>query len=256
MSNKLFVLVVILLFFVAFIVVSLDRDDTPGDKISQMFPRAGASATPSVEVQVSESQKFEANEFVTVAMLELHGKDKELLFRQLASRRASVFEQMKGLDVQEGDIEQNTVEMRKEWAYEKGERSLTGYVVSQSFAIRASSRAASASVIASLSAELDVEILHTSASLKNKAEFEKEIIHAAGKKALEKAANYAESVGGKLGMVLSVGGDSYGSGIVRSARLSKGVAAYSLDGAHADLSAVADSVEISATVHLVAELLQ
>ena len=143
MSNKLFVLVIVLLVFVAFIVVSVDKDETPGEKLSQMLP-LGDKTTPTVEVSASESRKYEANEFVTVACLELHGKDKELLFKQLTSRRASIFEQMKNIDVTESDIEQNSVEMRKEWSYDKGTRSLTGYVVSQFFAIKSSNRATAA----------------------------------------------------------------------------------------------------------------
>lgn len=256
MSNKLFALVVILLVFVAFIVVSVDRDETPGEKISQMLPHMGSNGSvPSVSVTVSESKKFEANEFVTVAVLEMHGKDKELLFKQLTSRRTSIFEQMKSLDITDADIEQNSVEMRKEWSYDKGARSLTGYVVSQFFSIKSSDRATAAAVIAALSAELDVEISRTSASLKNEAELKKGIIKAAGEKALEKAANYAESVGGKLGKVLSVkgDGDEYSRGVtVLGARK----AVYYDGAAASELSAVADSVEISASIHLVAELLQ
>ena len=152
MSNKLLPFVIVLLIFVAFIVVSVDRDDSSAERLSQMIPRMGnSSAVPSVEVQVSESKKYEANEFVTVAMLELHGKDKELLFKQLTSRRASIFSQLNSLDVTEGDIEQNSVEMRKEWSYDKGTRSLTGYVVCQYFAIRTSSRVTEAAPIHSTS---------------------------------------------------------------------------------------------------------
>lgn len=260
MSNKLLPFVIVLLIFVAFIVVSVDRDDSSAERLSQMIPRMGnSSAVPSVEVQVSESKKYEANEFVTVAMLELHGKDKELLFKQLTSRRASIFSQLNSLDVTEGDIEQNSVEMRKEWSYDKGTRSLTGYVVCQYFAIRTSSRVTAAAVIAVLSAELDVEINHTTASLKNEAELKREIIHTAGKKALEKATSYAESVGGKLGRVLSVS-ENGPSGVVYGRSLMGNVlgAKYaSFDATGADnLSAVADSVEIRASIHLVAELLQ
>ena len=249
MSNKLFVLVIVLLVFVAFIVVSVDKDETPGEKLSQMLP-LGDKTTPTVEVSASESRKYEANEFVTVACLELHGKDK-----QLTSRRASIFEQMKNIDVTESDIEQNSVEMRKEWSYDKGTRSLTGYVVSQFFAIKSSNRATAAAVIAALSAELDVEISHTSATLKNEAELKKGIIKAAGEKALETASSYAESVGGKLGKVISVTGNGDGLSFRNSVLGARKAAFY--DGATADnLSAVADSVEISASIHLVAELLQ
>ena len=258
MSNKLFGLVVILLVFVAFIVVSFDKDDSAAGKISQTLSHVDRSTTvPTVEVDASESKKFEANEFVTFAMLELHGKDKELLFRQITSRRSSIFGQMKELDISESDIEQNSVDMRKEWSYDKGTRSLTGYVVSQTFEIKSSSGAPAAAVIASLSAELDVEIHYTSAKLKNESAMQKEIIHAAGKKALEKAQSYAESVGGKVGKVLSVSSDG-SSGMVLGGRrmvMSKGMGLY--DGAEAaSLSSVADSVELSARIHLVAELEQ
>lgn len=255
MSNKLFVLVIILMFFVAFIVVSVDKDETPGEKLSQMLP-LGDRSTPTVEVSASESRKYEANEFVTVASLELHGKDKELLFKQLTSRRASIFEQMKSLDVTESDIEQNTVEMRKEWSYDKGTRSLTGYVVSQLFAIRSSNRSTAAAVIAALSAELDVEINQTTASLRDKDSLKKEAIRAVGKKALEKAENYAESVGGKLGKVIAVNGDQYGDGVSFRVLGARKAMDYASAEDFASMSSVADSVEISASIHLVAELLQ
>lgn len=255
MSNKLFVLVIVLLVFVAFIVVSVDKDETPREKLAQMLP-LGDRSTPTVEVSASESRKYEANEFVTVASLELHGKDKELLFKQLTSRRASIFEQMKSLDVTESDIEQNTVEMRKEWSYDKGTRSLTGYVVSQLFAIRSSNRSTAAAVIAALSAELDVEINQTTASLRDKDSLKKEAIRAVGKKALEKAENYAESVGGKLGKVIAVNGDQYGDGVSFRVLGARKAMDYASAEDFASMSSVADSVEISASIHLVAELLQ
>ena len=259
MSNKLFTVFIILFVLVAFVVLSIDRDDSPSERLSQVLPHMGGECpVPTVEVDASEFKKFEANEFVTFAVLELHGKDKEILFRQITSRRASIFKQMKEFDISEADIEQNSVDMRKEWSYDKGMRSLTGYVVSQSFAIKSSSRAIAAAVIASLSAELDVEIHYTSATLKNEAALQKEIIHAAGKKALEKAQNYAESVGGKVGKVLSVSSDGSNGGVVlgtRRAMMNKTLGMY--DGSEsAYLSSVADSVELSARVHLVAEFLQ
>ena len=78
-------------------------------------------------------------------------------------------------------------------------------------------------------------------------------------KALEKATSYAESVGGKLGRVLSVS-ENGPSGVVYGRSLMGNVlgAKYaSFDAAGADnLTAVADSVEIRASIHLVAELLQ
>jgi hypothetical protein len=257
MSNKLLTVVIVLLVFFAFAVVSVDRDESSAERLMNMLPRENAScAGPTVEVSASETHKYEANEFATEARLELHGKDKELLFRQLTSRRASVFDQMKLLDVSDADIEQNSVEMRKEWSYDKGKSSLTGYVVGQDFIIKTRSRTAAAAVIAALSAELDVEILQTTATLDNQATLKKEAVQAVGKKALEKAELYAGSVGGRLGKVLSVtsGGDevfSNGRAMVLGAKAYR-----SFDSEEASLSSIADSVEISASIHLVVELLQ
>ena len=255
MSKVTFFLIA-LVALLGFLLLSVDKGDS--SRPWEMPTLSDNRPVPTVEVSASESRKYEANEFVTVARLELHGKDKELLFKQLTSRRNSVFEQMKNLDVSESDIEQNSVEMRKEWSYDRGTRSLTGYVVCQSFAIKTSSRSTAAAVIASLSAEMDVEINHTSAALKNQDSLKNEAIHAVGKKALDKAASYAESVGGKLGRVISVGGDDYGDASVVYGHTVLGARkslAYG-DAMGADVSAVADSVEISASVRLVVELLQ
>lgn len=255
MSKVTFFLIA-LVALLGFLLLSVDKGDS--SRPWEMPTLSDNRSVPTVEVSASESRKYEANEFVTVARLELHGKDKELLFKQLTSRRNSVFEQMKNLDVSESDIEQNSVEMRKEWSYDRGTRSLTGYVVCQSFAIKTSSRSTAAAVIASLSAEMDVEISHTSAALKNQDSLKNEAIHAVGKKALDKAASYAESVGGKLGRVISVGGDDYGDASVVYGRSVLGAlkAVSYNDAMGADVSAVADSVEISASVRLVVELLQ
>lgn len=256
MSKVTFFLVA-LVALLGFLLLSIDKDNSshPWD----MPALASDRPVPTVDVSASETRKYEANEFVTVARLELHGKDKELLFKQLTSRRNSVFEQMKALEVSESDIEQNSVEMRKEWSYDRGTRGLTGYVVCQTFAIKTSSRSTAAAVIASLSAEMDVEISHTSATLKNQDSLKNEAIYAVGKKALAKAESYAESVGGKLGRVILVGGDNYGDGGVVYGHTVLGSARKSFaynDAAGADVSSVADSVEISASVHLVVELLQ
>jgi hypothetical protein len=255
MSKVTFFLIA-LVALLGFLLLSVDKENSsrPWD----MPTLSDNRPIPTVDVSASESRKYEANEFVTVARLELHGKDKELLFKQLTSRRNSIFEQMKNLEVSESNIEQNSVEMRKEWSYDRGTRSLTGYVVCQSFAIKTSSRSTAAAVIASLSAELDVEISHTSATLKNQDSLKKEAISAVGKKALEKAKGYAESVGGKLGRVISVAGDNYGeAGVVYGRTVLGARKTVAFDEAMgADVSSVADSVEISASIHLVVELLQ
>ena len=91
--NKVTFFLVALVALLGFLLLSVDKGNSVHSwdmpTLSDNHPVA------TVEVSASESHKYEANEFLTVARLELHGKDKELLFKQLTSRRSSVFEQMK-----------------------------------------------------------------------------------------------------------------------------------------------------------------
>jgi len=251
--NKVTLGLVLLVVLLGFLLLTTNKENAMPKSLK--VPSVVSDAQMStVKVSASESRKYGANEFVTVAMLELRGRDKELLFKQLETRRQAIFEQMSKLDIQNADIEQNSVDMRKEWSYDKGTRSLTGYVVSQSFAIRCSSRSVAAAAVAVLSAELDVEIDRTSARLKGEDSLRKEIILSVGKKAMDKAESYAESVGGKLGKVISVS-ENGGSDLMHGRQV-LGVAKFNDYSEDALLSSIADSVSISASVHLVVELLQ
>lgn len=251
--NKVTLGLVLLVVLLGFLLLTTNKENAMPKSLK--VPSVVSDAQMStVKVSASESRKYGANEFVTVAMLELRGRDKELLFKQLETRRQAIFEQMSKLDIQNADIEQNSVDMRKEWSYDKGTRSLTGYVVSQSFAIRCSSRSVAAAAVAVLSAELDVEIDRTSARLKGEDSLRKEIILSVGKKAMDKAKSYAESVGGKLGKVISVS-ENGGSDLMHGRQV-LGAAKFNDYSEAALLSSIADSVSISASVHLVVELLQ
>ena len=222
--NKVTLGLVLLVALLGFLLLTTNKDNAMQNAMpkSLKIPAvAGDAQVSTIKVSASESRKYEANEFVTVAMLELRGRDKELLFKQLETRRQSIFEQMNKLDIQNSDIEQNSVDMRKEWSYDKGTRSLTGYVVSQSFAIRCSSRS----------------------------------VAAVGKKAMSKAESYAESVGGKVGRVISVN-ENGGNDGVAFGRTVLAAAKFNDYSEEALLSSIADSVSLSASVHLVVELLQ
>ena len=256
--NKVTLGLVLLVALLGFLLLTTNKDNAMQNAMpkSLKIPAvAGDAQVSTIKVSASESRKYEANEFVTVAMLELRGRDKELLFKQLETRRQSIFEQMNKLDIQNSDIEQNSVDMRKEWSYDKGTRSLTGYVVSQSFAIRCSSHSVAAAAVAVLSAELDVEINRTSARLQGEDSLRKEIILAVGKKAMSKAESYAESVGGKVGRVISVN-ENGGNDGVAFGRTVLAAAKFNDYSEEALLSSIADSVSLSASVHLVVELLQ
>jgi hypothetical protein len=81
----------------------------------------------------------------------------------------------------------------------------------------------------------------------------KEIVLSVGKKALDKAESYAESVGGKLGRVISVSENGGNDVVYGRSPMVLGASKYNEESL---LSSIADSVSISASVHLVVELLQ
>ena len=214
---------------------------------------------PKIEVSVSESKKFAADKFEMGFSLEIRGRDKETVTRRMAERRSVIFENVKSLEIPQSNVEQNSVDVRKEWSYRSGKRELVGYVATQNFVITVNRKIDAAALVQALAAEPDVEIHRTAAQLKDVDGVQSQVIKAAGKKALAKARDYAEGVDAKLGRVLQINGE--GGGITYNRRYRTNglmmAKAAMLDGAaemEPDENAIADSVEVSASVRIVVEL--
>ena len=216
---------------------------------------------PRIEVSASETKKFAADKFEMGFSLEIRGKDKEAVFKRIAERRSVILENVKQLDIPQSDVEQNSVDIRKEWTYRNNKRELVGYVATQSFVITVNRKIDAAALVQALSPEPDVEIHRTSAGLKDENAVQSKVVKAVGEKAKAKAKDYADGVGATLGRVLQINGE--GGGIyyrpirLRTNGLMMAKSAM-LDGAVAesapDESAIADSVEVSASVRVVFEL--
>ena len=216
---------------------------------------------PRIEVSASETKKFAADKFEMGFSLEIRGKDKEAVFKRIAERRSVIFENVKQLDIPQSDVEQNSIDIRKEWTYRNNKRELVGYVATQSFVITVNRKIDAAALVQALSPEPDVEIHRTSAGLKDENAVQSKVVKAVGEKAKAKAKDYADGVGATLGRVLQINGE--GGGIyyrpirLRTNGLMMAKSAM-LDGAVAesapDESAIADSVEVSASVRVVFEL--
>lgn len=212
--------------------------------------------TPTIEVNAIETRHFAANEFIVHASILMAGAEKETLFKQVGERRQKIFEIVKDLEIAEGDVQQNSVELRKQWSYHEGVRKFDHYEAGQEFAIKVGNKQVAADLVEALSVEADVEVGRTSATLKDVESLQKSIVDAAGKKAMDKAAMYAGSVGAKLGRIMNIG-TGYNDGVVmdggimlmnaapmaKSARLGGG-----------DMNAIADSVTLSAEIRLVVEI--
>ena len=214
---------------------------------------------PRIEVSATESKKFVADKFEMGFRLELRGKDKDALFKRISQRRSVIFDNVKALEIPESNVEQNSVDMRKEWNYYNGHRELAGYVATQQFDITVNRKADAAALVQALSSEPDVEIERTAALLKDEESVQSAVIKAASKKAMAKARDYAEGVGAGVGRVLLVnangGGISYNIPRFRTKGVRHLVANAMMDGAALpDETAVADSVEVEASVSIVVEL--
>ncbi|SHK41392.1 SIMPL domain-containing protein [Fibrobacter sp. UWB12] len=222
---------------------------------------AVAYEVPRIEVSASETKKFAADKFEMGFSLEIRGKDKDAVFKRIAERRSVILENVKQLDIPQSDVEQNSVDIRKEWTYRNNKRELVGYVATQSFVITVNRKIDAAALVQALSPEPDVEIHRTSAGLKDENAVQSKVVKAVGEKAKAKAKDYADGVGATLGRVLQINGE--GGGIyyrpirLRTNGLMMAKSAM-LDGAVAesapDESAIADSVEVSASVRVVFEL--
>ena len=215
---------------------------------------------PKIEVSASETKKFAADKFEMGFRLEIRGKDKAAVSKLIGDRRSVIFENVKALDIPQSDVEQNSVEIHKEWTYRNNKRELVGYVATQNFVITVNRKIDAAALVQALSTEPDVEIQRTSAQLKDVDGVQSKVIKAAGNKAKAKAKDYAEGVGASLGRVLQISGDG-GNIYYRPIRLRANglmmAKSVMMDGAAEsapDESAIADSVEVSASVRVVFEL--
>ena len=116
---------------------------------------------PRIEVSASESKKFAADKFEMGFRMELRGKDKDALFKRMSQRRSVIFDNVKALEIPESNVEQNSVDMRKEWNYYNGRRELAGYVATQRFDVTVNRKADAAALVQALSSEPDIEIERT-----------------------------------------------------------------------------------------------
>lgn len=212
-------------------------------------------AVPSIEVNASESRKFPADEFVVHALVAIAGVDKEDLFKQVEKRRKKIFGIAKELEIGEGDVQQNSVELRKQWAYHEGSRKFDHYEANQEFSVKIGDRQLAADLVQALSTEADIEVGRTTASLKNVELLQKSVVDAAGKKAMDKAYMYAGSVGAKLGKIISIG-TGYNDGVMMDGAMMMNAApmAKSARLGGSDMNAIADSVTLSAEIRLVVEI--
>ena len=212
MQNKVSYVVIIVLAFVC-LVLSMklgqqSNEAEPQKSTASTEPAvAEKSPVPTVAVLVRETKNFYADEYVMTIGLTMLGTDKKALYKKMSERRVRLFEILKSLEIPESSVEQKSIELRKEWKYDRGKSTFLGYRSEQFFNVHVKSRVLQRSISQAMSKEPDFEIQGTKAQLNNARALQAEVVKKACEKAFAKAENYARSAGGKLGRIVVVGGD-------------------------------------------------
>jgi len=191
------------LFAIAVVCATLAFRNNDASKKKIPVMEGTADEAPSIVVSVSEGKNFIANEYRLVFEVELYGKNKEKLFKDMDERRGRIFEAAKSMGISEENVEQNSLQIKKPWNYIKTQQ----FVATQNFKVSVATKDAADSLSDLLSVIPDVELSRTNSSLKNEDSLQAAIVKKACEKALLKADRYAESVGERTGKVLFVRGD-------------------------------------------------
>ena len=200
MGNKISTIAIIVLVIICAALLFQKGDSHRGNSFV-IEPENEESA--SIHVAAFESKNFVANEYLLDFAVELYGKDKEKLFKEMEVRRNQIFAAAKQVGISAENVEQNSLKIEKPWNFEKSKK----FLAVQKFKVSVSKKEEADSLSDLLSTISDVEIHQTKSTLKNGDSLQAEVVKKACRKALFKADRYAESVGEKAGKVLLVNGD-------------------------------------------------
>ncbi|MBP5246767.1 MAG: SIMPL domain-containing protein [Fibrobacter sp.] len=200
MGNKISAFVICALSVVCIALVFQKGD---GKKGNAFIVDSGDDETASIDVSASEEKNFVANEYRLGLVVELHGKNKDELYKELEMRRNQIFASAKSLGISAENVEQNSLEIDKQWNYIKNKQ----FVAKQMFNVSVSNKDVMDSLNDLLSSISDVEIVSSNSRLKNGDSLQAEIVKKVCRKALFKADRYAESVGEKAGKFLRASGN-------------------------------------------------
>lgn len=213
MQNKVSYVVIIVLAFVCLVLsLSVGRasDAAVQPKVPSLEPGSEQDALPSGGVTVSseETKNFLADEYVTNFKIVLRDKNKDVAYKHLNESREKILALLRKHSVGPQEYELLSTSLDKEWDYAKGKRFFLGYAASQMVKVVLHSKQESDSLEFDLTGFAFVDNVSTQSRLKNAEALEVDVIKSACKKASRLAEENAQSVGAKVGKVISVDGSS------------------------------------------------
>lgn len=210
-----------------------------------------------ISVTQYETQKFPADDFSATVSVFKTGAKKEEIFQLLNSEMDSVIALARNLGVKESDVGVQSMNIHKRFDYDMRHETDKSkiYYGEQTVKVPFTDKSDAAAFVAALSAMENVKVDRAQAELKNRDSLNVLVVNTAGKKALDRAAAFAEGFGGKMGRVVAVGNGDF-RGVVRSYTSAEeyGSVMEILSAGNGDELSIADSVVISSFIKVVTEL--
>lgn len=178
----------------------------------------------TISVSSQEIQKFVADEFVVHFEISQKNKDKNKAFTQLGESREKILALFKKLGIEQKDFEQASVSVREDRKYFDRKQVLDGFIASQDFKAYLPGKEKVELLEQEFTALPFVVKVWSKGQLKNADALEVKTIKDACTKAMKRAEEYANSVGAKVGTVITVDGASG----VDDSDLSDSVSVYAL----------------------------
>ena len=228
-----------------------------------------------VQVHQEESKKFLADLFTISAGAIVDGYDREKIYSQVGRVKDSIVALARNLGVAESEIDVHTarIGIKPQWDFMNNEPKKNRFRARQFVTVNFTSKQDAAAFLAEVGGAENVTVGDVRSVLKNSDSLKVLVTEIAGKKAMMRARAIAEGFGGKVGDVVYVGNNtSYDYNVVNeisyesSARgrtvlgNSRGVSGAYFDGLAGFLGGgdasgmIADSVEVSSSVNVIAEL--
>lgn len=177
---------------------------TPESKpVVEKFGKGTAS------VSSREIRMFPADEFKVHFQISQKNKDKNKALTRLEESREKIQALFEKQGIEKKNYEHASVNIRENRKYINKKQVLDGFVADQSFDVYFSNKEKVMSLEQELAALPFVESVTSTGRLKNAEAMEQETIKAACKKAMQRADEYAHSVGAKVGTVVTVGAESH-----------------------------------------------
>ncbi|MBR6451011.1 MAG: SIMPL domain-containing protein [Fibrobacter sp.] len=233
-----------------------------------------------VQVNQGESKKFLADLFTISAGAVVDGDDREKIYAQVARVKDSIVALARNLGVAESEIDVHTarIGLKSKWEFitNKGAKK-NRFKARQFVTVNFTSKQDAAAFLAEVGGAENVTVGNVSSILKNEDSLRVFVTEVAGRKAMARAKAIAEGFGGSLGDVVYVGNNSsYDYNIVNEISYASSARGNSVLGNNRGISGnnsfaefdglpgllgggdasgmIADSVEVSSSVNVIAEL--